>query len=146
MNYLKTDGRSEVSRKIAAARDEGDLSENGGYHAAREEQGQMEARILQLEQLLRDAQVSEAPVDTNEAQVGTLVTVAYFGDEDDTETFLLGSREMMTNDDSIDTAVFSPQSPLGAAVLGAKIGQEVSYQTPAGKTISVTVLKIEAHS
>ena len=143
LEYLKTVGRPTVSKKIAAAREEGDLSENGGYHAAREEQGQMEGRIRQLEHLLREAEVGEAPTSTDQVSVGTLVTIAYFGDEDDTETFLLGSREMLGLDDDIETPVFSPQSPLGAAVLDAKLGAEVSYLAPTGKTIEVTILKVE---
>lgn len=140
--YLKGDGRTEVTTKIAQARDEGDLSENGGYHAAREEQGQMEARITQLEDMLRRAQVGEPPK-TGEAAPGTQVTVAYFGDEDDTDTFLLGSREVMGLDDSVDIQVFSPQSPLGAAVLGKKVGESSSYEAPNGKTIEITVVKVE---
>lgn len=143
LDHLKGEGRSEVSAKIAAAREEGDLSENGGYHAAREEQGQMEARIRQLEQMLRDAQVGEAPASADEVAPGTKVTVAYFGDEDDTDTFLLGSREVMGLDDSVDIQVYSPQSPLGAAVLGRSVGDETSYEAPNGKSISVTITKVE---
>lgn len=142
LNYLKGEGRTEVSAKIASAREEGDLSENGGYHAAREEQGQMEARILQLEDMLRRAVVGE-PKAADEAAPGTLVTVAYFGDEDDTDTFLLGSREVMGLDESVDIQVFSPQSPLGAAVVGKKIGESASYEAPNGKTIEVSVVKVE---
>ncbi len=142
LEYLKGDGRSEVAEKIARARDEGDLKENGGYHAAREEQGQMEARILQLEDMLRRAQVGEATA-TDEAAPGTLVTVAYFGDEDDTDQFLLGSREVMGLDDSVDIQVFSPQSPLGSAVVGRKIGEATSFEAPNGKTIEVTVVAVE---
>ena len=142
LEHLKGDGRSEVAEKIARARDEGDLKENGGYHAAREEQGQMEARILQLEDMLRRAQVGEATA-TDEAAPGTLVTVAYFGDEDDTDQFLLGSREVMGLDDSVDIQVFSPQSPLGSAVVGRKIGEATSFEAPNGKTIEVTVVAVE---
>ncbi len=142
LEYLKGDGRSAVAEKIARARDEGDLKENGGYHAAREEQGQMEARILQLEDMLRRAQVGEATA-TDEAAPGTLVTVAYFGDEDDTDQFLLGSREVMGLDDSVDIQVFSPQSPLGSAVVGRKIGEATSFEAPNGKTIEVTVVAVE---
>ncbi len=142
LDHLKTHGRPGVSAKIAAAREEGDLSENGGYHAAREEQGQMEGRIAQLEHMLRTAKVGEAPANPNEVTVGTLVSVAYFGDEDDTEAFLLGSREMLGLDADIDTHVFSPQSPLGSAVLGASKGDSVSYLAPNGKTIDVTILDV----
>ena len=130
LTHLKTVGRPDVK-------------ENGGYHAAREEQGQMEGRIAQLEQLLRNAKVGEAVGDKNEAAPGKLITIAFDGDEDDTDTFLLGSREVLGVDDSVEYSVYSPQSPLGAAVTGAKVGDEVSYEAPNGRTINVTVLKVE---
>ncbi len=144
LNELKTVGRPEVSARIAAAREEGDLSENGGYHAAREEQGQMEGRIRQLEDLLRRAQVGSAAGAADEVAPGKLVTIAYDGDEDDTDTFLLGSREVLGTDDSVDHSVYSPQSPLGAAVLGAKVGDEVRYTAPNGKELMVVVTKVES--
>lgn len=144
LDYLKGEGRTAIAKKIGAAKAEGDLSENGGYHAAREEQGQMEARIRQLEQMLHNAQVGEPQGSPDEVGAGSTVTVAYDGDADDTDVFLLGSREMLGLDDSLDTQVFSPQSPLGAAVMGHKVGDEVRFQTPNGKTISVTIVKVEA--
>ena len=140
LEYLKGEGRSTVSAKIAQARDEGDLSENGGYHAAREEQGQQEARIRQLEVMLRDAQIGEAPASSKKVALGMTVTIAYDDDADDTDTFLLGSRELIGVTDT-DIEVFSPQSPLGAAIVGAKKGQKVSYTAPTGATINVTVLE-----
>ncbi|CAI9400547.1 MULTISPECIES: transcription elongation factor GreA [Aestuariimicrobium] len=144
LEYLKGEGRTAVTAKIAEARSEGDLSENGGYHAAREEQGQQEARIRQLEAVLRKAKVEEAPRNTNQAGPGMLVTVAYFGDEDDTDTFLLGSRELLGLDESVEQVqVYSPQSPLGAAVTGQPVGAKVSYEAPNGKKIDVTVTKVE---
>lgn len=143
LTQLKTEGRPEVSARIAAAREEGDLSENGGYHAAREEQGQMEARIAQLESLLRRAQVGESVGAADEVAPGKLITIAFDGDEDDTDTFLLGSREVLGVDDSVEYAVYSPQAPLGAAVNGAKVGDDVSYEAPNGKTIHVTILKVD---
>ena len=143
LTYLKEEGRPAVANKIAEAREEGDLSENGGYHAAREEQGQMESRIHQLEDILRRAQVGESTAASDEVSVGVEVTIAYDGDEDDTDTFLLGSREMLGLDDSVDTQVFSPQSPLGAAVLGHRVGETVSYQAPNGRKIEVKIIKVE---
>lgn len=145
LDQLKTEGRPAVSAKIADARSEGDLSENGGYHAAREEQGQMEARIRQLEDMLRRAQVGEA-APKGEVAPGSRVTIAFDGDLDDTDTFVLGSREMLGLDDSLDVQVYSPQSPLGAAVIGAHEGDEVSYVAPNGKTISVTVVSVDSHT
>ena len=142
LDYLKTEGRAKVSAKIGQAREEGDLSENGGYHAAREEQGQMEARIRQLEEMLNHAQVGAAVLSADEVTPGVLVTVAFAGNPDDTDTFLLGSREVLGLDDSVEVAVYSPQSPLGAAVIGKKKGDVVSYAAPNGRTISVTVTEI----
>lgn len=142
LEYLKGEGRTMIANKIAEARSEGDLSENGGYHAAREEQGQAEARIIQLDHMLRNAQVGEKPAGSTKVVPGSKVTVCYFGDKSDTETFLLGSREMMGLDDSVDTPVYSPQSPLGSALLDLEIGASASYQAPNGKTIEVTVLDV----
>ncbi|MGD7706467.1 transcription elongation factor GreA [Microlunatus sp. Y2014] len=142
--HLTGEGRTEVANRIAAARDEGDLKENGGYHAAREEQGQQEARIRQLQDMLRRAEVGEAPDDPNTVSPGTEVTIAFAGDLDDTETFLLGSREVLGLDDAvIDLQVYSPQSPLGAAILGRSKGDTVSYQAPNGKDISVTIVSLK---
>ncbi|MDF1489137.1 transcription elongation factor GreA [Tessaracoccus caeni] len=143
LNHLKTVGRPEVTARIASAREEGDLSENGGYHAAREEQGQMEGRIRQLEHLLRSAKVGAPEGAADEVAPGKLITIAFFGDEDDTDTFLLGSREVMGVDPSLEHSVYSPQSPLGAAVLGKKAGQEATYAAPNGKNIMVKILKVE---
>ena len=145
LDYLKGEGRTTVSAKIAQARDEGDLSENGGYHAAREEQGQQEARIRQLEAMLRDAKIGEAPAGSKKVAPGMTVTIAYDDDPDDTDTFLLGSRELMALADSTDIEVFSPQSPLGAAITGAKVGDTVTYTAPNGNPIEVTVLAVEAY-
>lgn len=138
LSDLKTVGRPEVTARIQAAREEGDLSENGGYHAAREEQGQMEGRILQLEHLLRSAHVGGPEGADDEVTPGKVITVAFDGDLDDQETFLLGSREILGTDESIEQAV-SPQAPLGAAVTGKKVGDKVSYEAPSGKTIHVTI-------
>jgi transcription elongation factor GreA len=150
LEHLKTEGRPAVSAKIGAARAEGDLSENGGYHAAREEQGQMEGRIAQLEAMLRDAVVGEVPATSGEVGVGSRVTVAYGDfaaadgdDAGDTETFLLGAREMLGLDADIDTQVYSPQSPLGVAVLGAHPGDHVSYLAPSGRPIGLRIVKVE---
>ena len=143
LEHLTGPGRAEISAKIAAAREEGDLRENGGYHAAREEQGQQEARIRQLSDMLRRAQVGEPPQDADEVAPGTQVTIAFEGDESDTDTFVLGSRELLGLDDSLDTNVYSPQSPLGAAILGKRPGDAASYAAPNGRTINVTVVKVE---
>src|SRR3954471_21228618 len=145
LEHLSGPGRADVSARIAAAREEGDLRENGGYHAAREEQGKQEARIRQLTDMLRRAEVGESPANASEVAPGTLVTIAFDGDESDTDTFLLGSRELLGLDNSVDTTnVYSPQSPLGSAILGKKTGDAVSYVAPNGRMINVTVVNVEA--
>jgi len=143
--YLKGEGRQLVSAKIAQAREEGDLSENGGYHAAREEQGHQEARIRQLAAILDTAQVGEAPGGAH-VTPGTLVTVYFDGDEDDDDSFLLGSRELMGLDDAVVIEVYSPQSPLGAAIVGTAPGDTVSYTAPNGKSIEVTIVEVKPYT
>ena len=135
LEHLSTHGREEIAKRIEAAREEGDLKENGGYHAAKEEQGKMEARIRQLTQLLENAKVGETPKDNGVVEPGMIVTVEMFGDE---ETFLLGHREI--KDDS-GLEVFSEQSPLGKSINGKKVGSSAKYSTPSGKTVEVKVLK-----
>ncbi|MDO5697735.1 MAG: transcription elongation factor GreA [Dermatophilus congolensis] len=133
LDELSTTGRTEISKRIEAARDEGDLKENGGYHAAKEEQGKMEARIRQLTSLLENAVVGDPPADDGVVEPGMLVTVDMFGDE---ITFLLGSREIGNGD--ID--VYSDRSPIGAALTGKRVGEEATYAAPNGKSITVKVL------
>lgn len=139
---LSGEGRRSVVRKIEAAREEGDLRENGGYHAAREEQGKLEARIKQLRHLLETAQVGEVPEADGTAQAGHVVSVTFVGGplDGDRETFLLGSREQ-AGDHDID--VYSPQSPLGGAVLGSSVGTEVAYALPNGKQLTVRVDQVQ---
>ncbi|MGO0574868.1 transcription elongation factor GreA [Ornithinimicrobium panacihumi] len=140
LTRLTGEGRSDISKRIEAAREEGDLKENGGYHAAKEEQGKMEARIRQLEQLLQTAVVGTAPADDGIVEPGMVVTVEMF---DDTETFLLGSREIL--DDGEDLAVYSEKSPMGAALLGHRPGQTVTYSAPNGNKIEVKVLEAKPY-
>jgi transcription elongation factor GreA len=137
---LKGQGRSEISKRIEAAREEGDLKENGGYHAAKEEQGKMELRIRQLEHLLSTAVVGSSPPDDGVVEPGMVVTVEMFGD---TETFLLGSREIMGDGEDLD--VYSEQSPMGSALLGTSTGDTVSYQAPNGRTVEVKVVEAKPY-
>ncbi|MFI1354076.1 transcription elongation factor GreA [Streptomyces sp. NPDC020898] len=137
LEHLTGPARTEISAKIAAAREEGDLRENGGYHAAKEEQGKQELRVRQLTQLLENAKVGEAPAANGAVAPGMVVTIAFDGDEDDTLTFLLASREYASSD--IET--YSPQSPLGSGVSGKKVGADAQYELPNGKLASVKILK-----
>ncbi|MEV6654205.1 transcription elongation factor GreA [Streptomyces sp. NPDC051219] len=142
LEYLSGPARTEIAAKIAAAREEGDLRENGGYHAAKEEQGKQELRVRQLTQLLEHAKVGEAPATAGVVAPGTVVTIAFDGDEDDTMTFLLASREYASSE--IET--YSPQSPLGTGVNGKKIGENAEYELPNGKKASVKILEAKPYS
>ncbi|MGJ9421224.1 transcription elongation factor GreA [Aeromicrobium sp. CF3.5] len=139
LDHLKNVVLDDITAKIASAREEGDLKENGGYHAAREEQGKTKARIDQLEAMLRKAEVGEKPADDGLVEAGMIVTIRFAGD-DDTEQFLLGSRELLSLDSSVEIDVYSPTSPMGAALQGKKVGDTVSYDAPNGSTISVEVV------
>ncbi len=131
--------RPAIAAKINEAREEGDLKENGGYHAAREEQGQLEGRIRQLQELLRTAQVGDTPTESGIARPGSVLTVRYDG-EDETEKFLLANREEGAHG---DLEVYSPSSPLGQALLEAKEGETREYELPQGGTMKVTLVKAE---
>jgi|SRR5690606_11943164 len=136
------ENRPVIAARINDSREEGDLKENGGYHAAREEQGQQEARIRHLQELLRNAKVGEAPTNNGVAEPGMVLTIQYDGD-DDSETFLLATRE---EGGGGDLEVYSPDSPLGAALLGAKEGETREYPLPNGKTEKVKLLKAVPYS
>jgi transcription elongation factor GreA len=140
LENLKGPARAEISQRIAQAREEGDLRENGGYHAAREEQSKAEARIVQLEDMLSRARVGETPEDKGVVEAGMEVTVRFAGDSD-TETFLLGAREVLALDESVSLGVYSPQSPLGSAILGKRPGDKAEYAAPNGKTVKVEVVE-----
>ncbi|MCQ2001677.1 transcription elongation factor GreA [Arthrobacter zhaoxinii] len=139
LEHLSGPGRTEIVARIEQARSEGDLKENGGYHAAKEEQGKTEARIRQLTQLLETAHVGEAPADDGVVEPGMLVEARVAGD---VETFLLGSREI-AGDSSID--VYSEKSPLGASIQGLKAGDSTTYTAPNGKSISVEIISAKPY-
>jgi transcription elongation factor GreA len=126
---LKTRGRVDIARAIEAARALGDLSENGDYHAAKDTQGKMEARIRQLQAMLENAAIvdSDAVDASDTVTTGVVVTLRYVGDED-VERYLLGSIEERRE----GVSVVSPNSPLGQALMGAKVGDQVSYEAPSG--------------
>ncbi|MDO4242050.1 MAG: transcription elongation factor GreA [Microbacteriaceae bacterium] len=134
---LVNNGRRDIAARIEAAREEGDLKENGGYHAAKDEQGKMEARIRDLEELLKNAEVGEAPKSHGVVEIGTVVTAKLFGED---EKFLLGSREI---GEGTGLDVYSPESPLGAAILGLKIGEKTNYEAPNGNSIEVEIVNVE---
>lgn len=139
LEHLSGPGRLEIATMIQEARDEGDLKENGGYHAAREEQGKMEARIRQLETILRDAVVgSSDESDIDVVAPGKVLTVKLGAME---QRFLLANREMAA---TTDLTIFGVSSPLGAALIGHKQGEKVAYTAPNGKDMTVEIVSVEA--
>ena len=137
---LTTRGRIDIARKIEAARELGDLSENGDYHAAKEEQGKMEGRIMHLSRMIDDAIIVEATGGGDSVMTGAIVTIVFDGDDDaDAEKYLVGSIE----EQAADVTVVSPGSPMGAALLGAAVGDEVEYEAPTGAMLKIRVLAID---
>ena len=137
--------RGEIAKKIQEAREEGDLKENGGYHAAKEEQGKLEARINRLEEMLANAEIGSADSSDGIVKQGLLVTCLLNGNETE---FYLGSHEIFEGTkfeqqvEDGDLDVFSPDSPIGKAILGKKLNEEVGYTAPNGKTITVKVVRL----
>lgn len=145
LEQLLTVARQEIAKRIQDAREEGDLKENGGYHAAKEEQGRIEARINRLEEMLATAEIGTADTSDGIVKQGLLVSCLLNGREIE---FFLGSHEIFegtkheTAIEEGDLEVYSPDSPIGKAVLGKKVGDAGSYKTPTGKEIEVKVVKI----
>ncbi len=136
---LRTRGRIEIAKAIEAARALGDLSENGDYHAAKDTQGKMEARIRQLEAMLKEPEIIDAESAGRDGQVttGVVVSLKYVGDED-VERYLIGSIEERRE----GVSVISPEAPLGKALMGRKEGDRVAYETPTGATLEVEIVKV----
>jgi transcription elongation factor GreA len=137
LDDLTTRGRVEIAASIERARELGDLKENADYHAAREEQGRMEARVRQLQALLQKAVIVESG-DVEVVATGTIVSLRYEGD-DDVERFLVGSIEERSD----DIPVISSDSPLGRALLGHRQGDTVEYEAPSGM-LRVEVVELSA--
>ena len=137
---LTTRGRIEIAQAIERARELGDLSENGDYHAAKDQQGLMEDRIRHIESILENCVVSEA-TDEGVVGVGAIVTVLFEGDDEDmAERYLVDSVEERRS----GIEVVTPASPMGAALMGSSEGSTVAYAAPSGAEIRVKVLKVEA--
>ncbi|GAA4671349.1 transcription elongation factor GreA [Frondihabitans cladoniiphilus] len=141
LETLSTSGRDEIVARISAARDEGDLKENGGYHAAKDEQAKIEARIRTLINLLKTATVSESTAAAGVVSPGTVVTATIAGDP---SRFLLGNREIIAP--GSDLTVYSETSPLGEAINGKSAGTTTSYTAPNGKEITVEITAVEPYS
>ncbi|MHB8827379.1 MAG: transcription elongation factor GreA [Acidimicrobiales bacterium] len=128
-DHLTTVGRTEIARVIEAARLLGDLSENGDYHAAKDDQGKMESRIRQIDHVLRHHEIVERDSETTVVQHASIVQVVYEGDDDDDfQEFFIGSIEERPE----GVLVASPSSPLGSALLNREIGDLVEYEAPSG--------------
>lgn len=139
LDDMRTRGRIDIARAIEAARALGDLSENGDYHAAKDAQGKMEARIRQLEAMLKDVEVVDSAAGASgEVTTGVVVSLRYVGDED-VERYLIGSIEERRE----GVSVVSPNSPLGQALMGHKAGEKVSYEAPSG-ALQVEIVEIGA--
>ena len=136
LTHLVDVARDEIAKKISAAREEGDLKENGGYHAAREEQGKIEARIARLKDILAGAVVGEEVESDGTVKAGTVVSITMNGKA---QQFLLGSQEIA---EGTELDVFSPDSPLGQAINGLKIGEETSYAAPNGKVFEIKIVDV----
>ena len=134
-DHLAGPGRIEIAQKIEAARQEGDLRENGGYHAAKDQQGMQEARIRQLTHILETARVGEPPRTEGVVGPGMTVTVRFEGDDEEV-TFLLASRE----ESGAPIDVYSPKSPLGEAIYGKKVGETATYTLPNGRSSTVEII------
>lgn len=132
-NLIKVE-RPAIAKRIDEARQEGDLKENGGYHAAREQQSWNETRIAQIQDILDNAEIGEVPPDDGIVEPGMVVEAKFVGR---VQKFLLGSRSAAIG---MEMEVFSPNAPLGKAILGHKAGEKVSYEAPNGKTIEVEII------
>ena len=134
---LTTRGRVDIAQTIETARELGDLKENADYHAARDDQGRMEARIRQLQSLVDNAVIVDSSQASDTVAAGSVVALRYEGDEE-ADRFLVGSIE----ERRADVAVVSPQSPLGQALIGRRKGDVVEYQAPGGN-LKVEIVDIE---
>lgn len=138
--------RHEIAKRIQEAREEGDLKENGGYHAAKEEQGKLEARINRLEEMLANATVGQADASDGVVKQGLLVVCEINGKPNE---FFLGSHEIFEGTkyeqeiEDGDFSVYSPDSPIGQAIEGKRVGEKVSYSAPNGKEISVEIKQVK---
>ncbi len=133
---LTTVGRVDIARKIEAARELGDLKENGDYHAAKDHQGQMEARIRQLASMIENCEIVEG-TDGDVVEPGSVVQLRYEGD-DEPETYFYGSVE----ERGIEHDIISPGSPLGESLVGKKVGETASFESPTGAQLTVEVVSI----
>jgi transcription elongation factor GreA len=135
-------GRETIAERIKAAREHGDIRENAEYDAAKNEQGLMEARIRSISEMLRDPEITEAPVGANEVGPGMLVTLTPLDDDDEDETYLLAEH---AEEKAAGARTITTSSPLGSALMGGAEGDEVSYEAPGG-TFRYRIVSFEPHA
>lgn len=136
LDHLVNVRQKEIAKEIQIAREDGDLKENAGYHAAKEEQGKIYARIVEIEALLKDAIVGEPPKASDIVEMGTVITALVGGRE---QKFLYAGQELATQ---TDLKIFSPASPIGQAIGGLRVGQKTKYSAPSGD-VDVEILAVE---
>ena len=136
---LKLNRRKEVAAKIKEAREQGDLSENAEYDAAKDEQRDIEARIEEIEKILKNAEVVvEDEVDLDRISVGCKVKVHDYEFEEDMELKIVGSTEANSLEGKI-----SNESPVGKALIGSKVGDQIEVETPNGEVVKYEILEIQ---
>ena len=136
LHFLETEKRAEIGERIKVAREFGDISENSEYDDAKNEQGMMEARIAEIGRILSEATVVSAPKRSSKVNIGSTVVVDMNGKE---RTFtIVGGAES-----DVASGKISNESPVGAALLGHKKGDEIETTGPTGRAIKLVVLKIE---
>ena len=143
LEELTTTGRAQITEKIKIAREHGDLKENAEYHAAKDEQGLMESKIRKLQQMVRDPQIVEAPAKADAVGPGMLVTIRPMDEDDpDDETYLLAEH---AEERAPGARTVTTTSPLGTAIIGAAVGEEIVYQAPGG-SFRYEVVSFEPHA
>lgn len=137
LERMQTTDREAIVSRIAAARDEGDLKENSGYHAARDQLGLLEAKIRDLKEMLKNAKIGDVPESSGVVEIGTVITATIAGDE---SVFFIGSKEIAAGS---DLSAYSPESPMGQAILGLAVGDSTTFTAPNGREIAVKISQVE---
>ena len=130
LNYLKTTRSDEVAEQIKIARGFGDLSENSEYDEAKNEQAKIEARIVELEAMLKNVELISGAETNDTVQLGCKVKVLDVEFEDECEYGIVGSPEA-----DVKRGLISDESPVGRALIGHKVGDEVTTETPSGEIV-----------
>ena len=137
LNELRSVRRREVAEKIKVALSFGDLSENSEYDEAKNEQGMIESRIAEIEQTLAHAQIiDEDDISTETVGIGTTVKILDMDLDEEMEFKMVGTKEA-----DIDSGKMSDESPIGRAIMGREVGEEVDIETPQGQ-VKMKILEI----